>query len=453
MARSRSISAALIRLFDASPSPIIVMNHQRKVEYCNASCSEWLKLDVDQLVGQVANYQCVVASSNEADLASALCPPPEVFAGHTGSALIQCRTVDGVETRRNASFAPLGRDDFDCVGVIVVVSCEESSIQERYAETESQALHRRLRKIRDLLDSQSRLDYFVGESTHIRRTQIQMKAAMATPSKVMVVGPDAGRCEQVARAVYYGQQRDGQVGPLVPLSCTLVDAELLQSTILDVKRRSSEWETERVSALLLLDVDMLSREAQSELLGFLSLTSFNLDVLSTSKTPLNELLTGESFALDLANLLSPVVVEFTPLSQRPEDIPILAQWFLEGVNSGRQKQLSGFSPEALDVLAAYQWPDDVEELEQVVVQACQAAEGPSVRSGDLPRYLQWGAEAAVDATEPEEAVELDAILADVEAELIRRALDRAKGNRAQAARDLGISRARLLRRIAFFGDR
>ena len=121
---------------------------------------------------------------------------------------------------------------------------------------------------------------------------------------------------------------------------------------------------------------------------------------------------------------------------------------LEKENLRGGYQLSGFSAEALDRLAAYRWPGDTRQFEALVDQACQRADGPEVQVDDLPELLHQAARAEARPAPRAKVQKLDVALAEAERELIARALASAKGNRSQAARNLGISRPRLLRRIS-----
>ena len=116
-----------------------------------------------------------------------------------------------------------------------------------------------------------------------------------------------------------------------------------------------------------------------------------------------------------------------------------------------KNQLTGFSSEALDELAGYSWPDNVDELSELVESACRRAKGPVVETRDLPDQIRWAAHADAHPSQPDEPVELDELLASIEKELISRALRRCKGNKTQAARLLGLNRARFHRRVEYFG--
>lgn len=173
--------------------------------------------------------------------------------------------------------------------------------------------------------------------------------------------------------------------------------------------------------------------------------------MGTAASPVIELARRGNFREDLASLLSTVVIELPSLAERREDLPLLAQLFLEEHNMAGQRQVGGFSAAALDRLDAYPWPGNLDELAEVVAEAYQRCAGVEIAEADLPDKLRLAAQAAAVPRRVDERIVLDEYLERVERELIRRALVRAKGNKARAARLLGITRPRLYRRMVQLG--
>jgi DNA-binding NtrC family response regulator len=226
---------------------------------------------------------------------------------------------------------------------------------------------------------------------------------------------------------------------------------MLQNTVTGFVRQMREIESRRPGALLLLDVDQLSPPAQSELAGLLALPDFELFTICTSRQSLLDLAAQGQFQFELACRLSTVVLHMTPLAERPEDIPLLAQFFVEQYNAEGGSQRAGFTEEAVDRLVAYDWPENVEELAEIVGQACRRADGPRVGSEDLPELIHLAARLTSRPPAQIETIQLDAFLQQIECELLSRALQAAKGNKSKAADLLGISRARLHRRLEQLG--
>jgi DNA-binding NtrC family response regulator len=284
----------------------------------------------------------------------------------------------------------------------------------------------------------------------MRQIRGQVRLAIAGRPQVTISGPPGSGREHLARTIHYHETEEA-APPLVPLSCALLDAELLQSTVEAFVRSCAELETERPAALLLLDADQLPRDAQAALMGFLNIPEFDLHVIATTRQPLAGLAGREEFRPDLACALSTLVIELPDLCRRREDIPLLAQLFVEQENAAGKRQIGGFVSESLDELTAYPWPGNLDELAAAVREAHARAEGPFIQPEDLPQRIRLAADAAAYSKREEETVVLDEFLGQIEAEVISRALRRAKGNKTKAASLLGINRTRLLRRIDQLG--
>ncbi len=200
-----------------------------------------------------------------------------------------------------------------------------------------------------------------------------------------------------------------------------------------------------------MEVDQLPPDAQKTLAGILSIGELDVRTLATARRPLVELAGQDHFRKDLAFALSTLVIHIPPLADRLADVPLLAQFFLERCNASGGKQLSGFTADAMDQLVAYSWPENVDELAGAVQASYEAASGPPVQPGDLPEKLRATASADAHPPRGEDSIVLPQFLAEIEKEVLQRALRRAKGNKAKAARLVGLSRARFLRRLQQLG--
>jgi DNA-binding NtrC family response regulator len=199
----------------------------------------------------------------------------------------------------------------------------------------------------------------------------------------------------------------------------------------------------------LTDVDSLPHEVQPELLRIM-ISRAPIRVISTSTVPLVKATVPE-FSQELALALSTLVIEVPSLRDRQEDIPVLAQALLEQQNAAGGRQVRGFSTDALDQLAAYAWPGNLTQLAEVVRAAHAAAGGLEITPGELPERIRFASEPQRVSRRRAEPIVLAEFLAKVEAELITRALRRAKGNKARAAKLLGMTRPRLYRRMVQLG--
>jgi DNA-binding NtrC family response regulator len=150
---------------------------------------------------------------------------------------------------------------------------------------------------------------------------------------------------------------------------------------------------------------------------------------------------------DVVDSVSTFTIEIPGLGQRPEDVRLLAEHFLEKMNTQTQKRIVGFDDGAIELLMAHSWPGNRNELNDVIAEAHQAATGVRIVAADMPRFLRHASDAAIHPPPEDESIDLDSILRTMEIEMIVRALRKANSNKAQAARLLGIQRNKLLRRI------
>jgi DNA-binding NtrC family response regulator len=445
MGRSRISLRHLDELLTTSNDPVYVLDDRRKIVYCNRACCLWLGVANDQLLGQRCDY---ASGEQGEELLTSLCPPPDAFLGHSMTGRIVGVLGDDETAERTAHFLPLG-SGVQCAGVIVVVSNEPVPCNDDVAQLDSPELHRQLQLLTRAHRSCYRLERLVGESPAMRHVRAQISLAIQTGAGVLVQGPAGSGREHVARTIHYATDASDDA-TLAPLDCPLLDKEALLATVEGFLDYVSQLETPRSPALLLLDADQLPADGQAELLRFLDHAS-HLRTLATCRHSLLSLADDGRFDTDLAYRLSTLMIDLPPLASRREDVPYLAQQLLEMWNAGGDKQMSGFVPEVLDQLGALPWHRNVDELAEVIHAACENASGVWINSSDLPERVRMSISAAAHPPPSHESIELEKFLEDVERELIWRALKRAKGNKSQAARLLGITRPRLLRRVAALG--
>src|SRR5262249_40414707 len=145
---------------------------------------------------------------------------------------------------------------------------------------DAERLHGLLAKFRSDQGRRFHLSQLVGESDAIARVRQQVRIAAESRARVLIVGPRGSGREHVAQTIHYGQNSNS-IGPLVPISCPLVDAETMQASLTSLLRDQYESPTDRPPAALLLDVDRLRPDAQQELAGFLQLPQIELHTLAT----------------------------------------------------------------------------------------------------------------------------------------------------------------------------
>lgn len=452
MSRLRSSATDLVDVLNDSIAPVYVLDDQRRIAYCNPACARWTETKVADLLGQQCAFHAPEAGERPSVVAAGLCPPPKVFSGQAQMALVSCPTADGRLAYRRGHFWPLGDGQDESAPVLAILEVADcdgppSQAADQAIAAEDGDLHEHVRRFRHQMAARFHTDSLIGTSPHMMRARAQIELASRTRAHVLCVGPRGAGKMHAAKAIHYGQSNPG---PLVPLVCSVLETALLQSALRSTWIKHSAAK-DSPATVLLEDADCLTEEAQGALLQLLRLDAKSVRVIGTSTRPLAEFVAGGGFLPALACALSTITIELVALSRRLEDLPLLAQAFLEQCNATGAKQVGSFTSEALDQLTAYAWHDNLDELAALVREAHDRARGGEVTAHDLPERIRWAADAALHPPRGEEAIVLEEFLARLEKELIGRALRRAKGNKSKAAKLLGLTRPRLYRRLEQLG--
>jgi DNA-binding NtrC family response regulator len=462
MSRSRLGAPELGRLLRVISEPVYIVDAERQIVFVNQALLNLTGLAENDLLGLTCRYHSEPATKPADALAAGLCPPPAAFQrpGAAGSLTgrVTLPTAQNAAQVYAAEFRPLYYEAAELAAVWVVVHPQPLD-PEVEAKTPAQAdeLHERLRRHRAALAQRFDLDRLVGESPAARRIRAQAHVAARSEANVLLVGPVGSGRGELARAIHYHRAPgmtaglSAAAGTLAPLDGAALTGELLATTIRTLTAGESQRRAAAPAAILLSEVDLLEPAAQVELAGILNRKPPALRWYATSKRPLTELAAAGEFRLDLACALSTLVIDLPGLAERIEDLPLLAQAMAEGLNARGTKQIQSFTPEALDLLAGYGWPGNVTELAEMVRAAHAAAEGSQIRANDLPARIHLAREAALYPPRVDEPVNLADFVARLERELIERALARSRGNKSKAAKLLGMTRPKLLRRLAQFG--
>jgi transcriptional regulator with PAS, ATPase and Fis domain len=163
-----------------------------------------------------------------------------------------------------------------------------------------------------------------------------------------------------------------------------------------------------------------------------------------------EMMHRREFREDLFFRINVIRLNIPPLRERREDIPLLIDHFMERINLKQSKQIKKVSPSALKILLNYDFPGNVRELENVIEHAIILTKGIEIQPRNLPSYLtRKDKEFPPDSNLP--AGQELAVLEQVERDLIAQALERHSGRTAAAARELGIHRSTLWRKMKRYG--
>jgi DNA-binding NtrC family response regulator len=224
--------------------------------------------------------------------------------------------------------------------------------------------------------------------------------------------------------------------------------------------------------LVLDEIDRLPMELQERLLEAITRRdvrpiganhSFKVDVrlIAASNLPLSDMVAGGLFLQELQEALSPVTVKLPPLRERTGDIPALARHFLYRIGEQPGLRQLGITDGALSLLAAYDWPGNVRQLQAALFRAAVFCDGDALTAEDFPQLLNMlGTETSATSTSQlQESIGVMLYtedgnlrpLEDIEADVIRLAIGHYRGRMTEVARRLGIGRSTLYRKLSELG--
>jgi len=330
------------------------------------------------------------------------------------------------------------------------------------------SLEQEVARLKDELGDRFHLRSIVGSSSAMRKVYDQIGKVLESEITVFVSGESGTGKELVAKAVHHASLRSD--GPFVDVNCAAIPEGLQESELFGhekgaftgaVNAHPGKFEQAMGGTIFLDEVGEMSPSAQARLLRVLQervsqrvggTTQIELDVrvISASNRDLAAMVEEGSFRQDLYYRLVVFPIELPPLRQRRDDIPLLVEHFLEKHARDAGRRITRVDAPAMEALVAHDWPGNVRELENVVHRTLLVAAGPELKLEDLPSDL--GARDAVAAPHTESAAG-PVSLETMEREAIIRALEHNQGNLSDVARQLGIGRSTLYRKLEQYGLR
>jgi two-component system response regulator HydG len=325
---------------------------------------------------------------------------------------------------------------------------------------EKQHLLQQNRALRRQLEDVMLQGAIIGTAPAMRRVLDLVAQVAPSNATVLILGESGTGKELIADALHRGSAR--REGPCIKVNCAALPETLLESELFGhekgaftgaAARKEGRFELAHGGTLFLDEIGDLSPATQAKLLRVLQDGTFErLGGTKTLKvdvrivTATNKDLEGEvkagRFREDLFYRLNVISIVVPPLRDRREDIPLLAQHFVQRYAQRNAKAVEGLAREALDLLAAYHWPGNVRELENVIERAVVLARDAWIGPRDLPE--------AISAVAPEARAITIAIgtpLEEVEQRLIEETLQHTGGDKTLAAKLLGITSRTIYRKL------
>ena len=300
----------------------------------------------------------------------------------------------------------------------------------------------------------------------------EISRAGASEARVLITGESGVGKELAARALHRASPRSA--GPFVEVNGAAIPEELIESELFGhmkgsftgaVEDRKGKWEQADGGTLFLDEIGDMSPRTQAKILraiqdgritrvGGAKAFATDVRIIAATNRDLPAMIRAGTFREDLYFRLAVVPLRVPPLSERPEDVPLLVNHFAESLARKRGRRAKAFEPEALEALAKRRWPGNVRELQNLVERVLLMSPGPVVRASDLPPEDRPAAGRGASHDSAGESASY-ATLADAreafEKRYLARILADTKGNVSRAAERLGLDRTTLHRKMKALG--
>ena len=316
--------------------------------------------------------------------------------------------------------------------------------------------------------TEARYGQIIGEAPAMIQVFDWITRVAPSESTVMIYGESGTGKELVARAIHASSTR--KEGPFVRVNCGALAESLLDSELFGHekgaftgadRRRRGRFELADGGTIFLDEIATIStmtqvrllrviQERELERVGGEKTIPVDVRIIAATNTPADELLASEEFRKDLFYRLHVVPIVLPPLRNRVEDIPLLVDHFIAKLRKRTNSGVRGVEAEAMDRLTGYAWPGNVRELENVIERALLLADGPTIDAGDLPA-MNAGDVVSRTHDLPEGGKNLNEVVEGIEEKLLRQALERAGGVKAEAARLLGLKSSAFYYKLDKYG--
>jgi Nif-specific regulatory protein len=356
-----------------------------------------------------------------------------------------------------------GELDEDVRVLSILASLIAHAVRLRQFAEEEEALVAENKRLQRELEDRYRPSNIVGNSREMAPVYEMINQVASSDATVLIRGESGTGKELIAQAVHYGSPR--AEGPFVRVNCAALPEGLVESELFGhergaftgaIQRRPGRFERASGGTIFLDEIGDLPASVQVRLLRVLQEREFervggsqvltaDVRVVAATNRDLEKDMHHGLFRADLYYRLNVFPIHVPPLRERRTDIILLADHFIEKYNQRHARSIVRLSTPAIDLLMAYHWPGNVRELENAIERAVLLADGDVIHARLLPPSLQMA------RLEDKRSGPLTAQVEALERELIIDALKANKGNRAAAARHLGITERVIGLRVAKYG--
>jgi len=327
-----------------------------------------------------------------------------------------------------------------------------------------------------------RYDYqgLIGSSPQMQKVYGLIKKVSDTDATILIEGESGTGKELIAKTIHFNSSR--AQNPFIPFNCAAIPKDLLESELFGHERgaftgaintRIGRFERANEGTILLDEIGELHPSFQVKLLRVLQEREFervggsktikvDVRILAATNKNLEKETKAGNFREDLFYRLNVIPLHIPSLRERPEDIPLLVDYFLSFFSRKRKRENIRIVQEVLHLFLKYPWPGNVREIENLIERLIILSEDGLITLKDLPQRFQelQGvpreeeqesqlrlAESSREILLPDQGVDINSLVEEVERNLIRQAIRKSKGVKSKAAELLGLKRTTLLEKM------
>src|SRR6266849_6181173 len=296
----------------------------------------------------------------------------------------------------------------------------------------------------------------IGKSKKMQELFELVESVAASEANILIQGENGTGKELIANAMHYNSKRSK--GPFIKINCAAIPKDLIESELFGYKKgaftgatmdKEGLFEMAEGGSLLLDEIGEMPPYLQTKLLRVLQereyrpigsdrIVHVDFRLICATNIDLDAALRDGKLREDLYFRINTITLRVPPLRERPEDIPLLCEHFLEKYKTRHQRNVKAIAPAAYHVLIRHRWPGNVRELENVIERGVLVSQGTEIAVSDLPESMREENTTAIDFVIPAHRT-----LAEIEKMAILQTLQRTNWNKQEAAQILGLYRPTL----------